>query len=87
MIDEEAKKIFESVRMVSVSNLALRLGVERDLVVSRLQEWESEGLIRIAKASGCGSCAGCASGCVEDDNGPSDEKMLISQIKDCHQIV
>jgi DNA-binding transcriptional MocR family regulator len=82
MIDEEAKKIFESVRMVSVSNLALRLGVERDWVVSRLPEWESEGLIRIAKASGCGSCAGCASVCGDDESEPTDEKMLISQVKE-----
>lgn len=82
MIDEEAKKIFESIRMVSVSNLALRLGVDRDVVVSRLPDWESEGLVRIAKASGCGSCAGCASGCAENETEPSDEKMLISQVKE-----
>ena len=82
MIDEDAKKIFESVRMVSVSNLALRLGIERDLVVSRLPDWESEGLVRIAKASGCGSCAGCGSGCGDDESEPTDEKMLISQVKE-----
>jgi hypothetical protein len=77
MVDEEALILFKIIRVISVSNLAKRLKVDRDLVLSRLPAWESSGLVRVVKGSGCGSCAGCAS----DGSGPSDEKMLISQVK------
>jgi DNA-binding transcriptional MocR family regulator len=83
MIDEKALSIFNNVRMISVSRLAQQLGVERDEVLSKLPEWEARGIIRVAKASGCGSCEGCgASSCSpnEPETAP-DEKMLISRVK------
>jgi len=82
MIDKEAVSVFRNVRIISVSNLARRLSVDRDQVLSRLSAWESGGLIRIVEGSGCGSCAGCASDCAPDASGSSDEKLLVSQVKE-----
>ena len=80
---ESAEKIFKSVRMISVSNLAQRLGIDRALVLEQIAGWETRGIIRVVNGTGCGSCSGCGSGCSPDETAPAgNEKLLISLVKE-----
>jgi hypothetical protein len=61
MIDDLAKKIFETIRVVSVERLAKDLGVDTEIIPPLLPRWEDAGMIRVVKSAGCGTCAGCGS--------------------------